>query len=156
MTSGTVSRAGFLAQAAAGLAALFGAGAAAAKPTPASKKAYTMVVLSNPKPGREADFNDWYDHKHMPQVLQTPGFVSAQRFELAAQPPGGPATPPWRYYSAYRIETEDPKKALDALIGRFASGELTPTDAMADNYFAVFEAMGPVVHAPVLAKVRRN
>jgi hypothetical protein len=107
-------------------------------------RAYVMVVLANPRPGREAEFNAWYDAQHMPQVLQTPGFVSAQRFALAAQPPGD--GPVWRYCSTYRVEADDPQAALDALMARFASGQLTPTDAMAESWFAVFEAMGSVVN----------
>ena len=45
---------------------------------------YTFVVLSNPTtPGQEAEYNEWYDKIHIPDVLNVPGFVAAQRFKIA-------------------------------------------------------------------------
>jgi hypothetical protein len=42
---------------------------------------HRLVVLSNPAtPAQEDEYNTWYDHQHMPDVLRVPGFVSAQRF----------------------------------------------------------------------------
>jgi len=40
-----------------------------------------LVVLSDPStPDQEDEFNRWYDHQHMPDVLRVPGFELAQRF----------------------------------------------------------------------------
>ena len=33
-----------------------------------------------PEPSWEADFNDWYDHEHIPLRMAVPGFLSAQRY----------------------------------------------------------------------------
>ena len=42
-----------------------------------------LLVLSDPaSPEREVEFNDWYDNRHIPEVLELPGYVSATRYEL--------------------------------------------------------------------------
>lgn len=42
----------------------------------------TYLVFSNPAAGMEAEFNEWYDTVHLPEVLATPGMRSAQRYAL--------------------------------------------------------------------------
>ena len=42
----------------------------------------TYLVFSNPVPGKEDEFNEWYDTVHLPEVLATPGMRAAQRFRL--------------------------------------------------------------------------
>ena len=44
---------------------------------------YTFVVMTNPTPGKETEYNRWYNEQHIPDVLNVPGFVCAQRFRLA-------------------------------------------------------------------------
>jgi hypothetical protein len=41
---------------------------------------HILVVFSNPAPGQEREFNDWYNRKHISDVLNTPGVVSGRRF----------------------------------------------------------------------------
>ena len=45
---------------------------------------HVLLVFSNPTEGAEEDYNRWYDEVHLPEVVQTDGFVSAQRFKLDA------------------------------------------------------------------------
>jgi len=47
-----------------------------------------MLVLTAPTPGvSEAEFNDWYDNVHVPEILAgVPGVVSVQRYRLAQAP----------------------------------------------------------------------
>jgi hypothetical protein len=43
-----------------------------------------MMSISGPSdPSREQEYNDWYDNVHVPEVLETPGSVSARRLRLA-------------------------------------------------------------------------
>ena len=44
---------------------------------------HVFVVFTNPVEGKDATYNDWYDNRHLPDVLDVPGFVSAQRFRLS-------------------------------------------------------------------------
>ena len=45
-----------------------------------------QLVLSNPTPGMEAEFNEWYAGSHMQHGVETPGVLSGQRFKRAAGP----------------------------------------------------------------------
>src|SRR5258708_6200128 len=43
---------------------------------------YVYLVMADPLPGREADFNDSYQNMHMGDLVQLPGWTGAQRFRL--------------------------------------------------------------------------
>ena len=45
-----------------------------------------QLVLSNPTPGFEAEFNAWYAGPHLIHGVQTPGVISGQRFRRAEGP----------------------------------------------------------------------
>ena len=42
-----------------------------------------FLVLTNPIEGEEDAFNKWYDAQHVPEVLDVPGVIAAQRYDLA-------------------------------------------------------------------------
>jgi hypothetical protein len=47
------------------------------------KTRYLLKVESNCKdPDRLDAYRDWYDNIHFPDVLETPGFIKAERYEL--------------------------------------------------------------------------
>ncbi len=45
-----------------------------------------QLVLSNPNPGMEAEFNEWYAGSHMQHGVETPGVLSGQRFRRVPGP----------------------------------------------------------------------
>ena len=45
---------------------------------------YAMLVLANPVPGLEQEFNEWYTSTHMGDLLQFPGWMGAQRFRIVS------------------------------------------------------------------------
>ncbi len=51
---------------------------------------------------RKNEFKEWYDKTHLPDVLETPGFVRGTRYENI-QPAEGQA----EFLSIYEIETDD-------------------------------------------------
>ncbi|MGW1785642.1 hypothetical protein ACWCQQ_42160 [Streptomyces sp. NPDC002143] len=61
---------------------------------------YLMIAQTTPVEGRDAEFNAWYDGEHLKDVLATPGFVAAERFEVAS----GDA--PFKYYAFYEVEAD--------------------------------------------------
>lgn len=72
---------------------------------------WLYLVHSNSRdPSREAEFNEWYDRVHVPDVLGTPGFLRAWRYENPAPGPGE-----GKFVAAYDIECEDIEVALAAL-----------------------------------------
>lgn len=72
-----------------------------------------FMVRSNPKPGQETAFNDWYTDVHLPEVLGIQGFLSAQRFTLnAAQIQSDQAQ---SYLAIYEIDTHNVPGTLEQL-----------------------------------------
>jgi hypothetical protein len=47
----------------------------------------------------EQAWNDWYDDKHIPELLSVPGFISAYRFRERSERK--------RYLAGYRLERPD-------------------------------------------------
>jgi hypothetical protein len=39
-----------------------------------------LLVTMEPPAGLEEEFNDWYDHEHLPQRMRVPGFETGARF----------------------------------------------------------------------------
>jgi hypothetical protein len=89
---------------------------------------YSFVVLTNPTPGKEAEYNDWYNKVHIPDVLNVKGMVGAQRFRLADQQMGG--QPQHRYLALYEIETDNLQETLDDLKSRSGTADMVLTDAI--------------------------
>ena len=58
---------------------------------------------------REKEFNDWYDNVHVPDILETPGFISAIRYENYT-PNEGKA----KFLALYDIQTKDIEKTMEA------------------------------------------
>lgn len=89
---------------------------------------FSMLVSTNPVPGREEEYNRWYDGQHLPDVLSLDGFVAAQRFRLADSEPAQDA--PHRYLAVYEVEADSVEAAAKVLTDGFASGALPMSDAL--------------------------
>ena len=113
------------------------------------RQTYYMFVFANPAPGREVEFNRYYDETHVPQVLSVPGFVSAQRMvynddvqlkRVTLQKP--------RYLAMYTIVTSDLVGVIAENKRRLASGQIKPSEffdkSSSLNY--IYRAIGTVVH----------
>jgi hypothetical protein len=89
---------------------------------------YRLLVRANAVPGREAEFDEWYDRIHLGEVLALPGFSAAQRFEVRGEPFAGSGG--HRYVTLYELDTDDPEVALRGLRRALASRSLTMSDAL--------------------------
>jgi len=67
---------------------------------------YIFLVMVNATDDQDDALNTWLDEHHIAEVLQTPGFVRAERFELASEDANNPKKP-HRYMHFYEIETDD-------------------------------------------------
>jgi hypothetical protein len=116
---------------------------------------YTFVVLSNPTtPGQEAEYNEWYNKIHIPDVLNVPGFVAAQRFRLAdAQFADG--APAHRYLALYEIDTDDIKGSLKELQKRVGTDDMVMSDAI-DMKGIVAATFTPVAERVLAKDVQRS
>jgi hypothetical protein len=74
-----------------------------------------LYVETRPASAEEAaDYHQWYNEVHIPEILATPGFVSARRFEPMDE--GGP------FVAIYEIEADDVEAARAALTEATRSG----------------------------------
>jgi hypothetical protein len=103
-----------------------------------------LLVLTNPVPGREAEFNDWYDNRHVPEVLAVPGFVSCTRFVRSTEAwPTGREGVPQGYYACYGIEGSI-RAAMDELARQTATGQIVLPDCVDTASISItpFEPIG--------------
>lgn len=97
---------------------------------------YLLQVISRALPGRDADYNEWYDNTHIADVLGLPGFAACQRYVRADPGKEGQA----EYVAVYEVETNDPAALLQGLFA--ASAQMELTDAI-DSSSVRFEFLKP-------------
>jgi hypothetical protein len=90
-----------------------------------------FVVLTNPIEGEEDTFNKWYDATHVPEVLDVPGVIAAQRYDLAELKipddedlPAQLPPPTHRYLVIYELDRE-PEAVMSEFLKRVMSGQLS-------------------------------
>ena len=90
---------------------------------PPTAQTYYFLVFNGPVAGKEAEYNQWYNEQHAPDVVSVPGFVSAQRYvyndvqlrEVALKKP--------KYLVMYTIVTNDLPAVLAEVKRRLKTGE---------------------------------
>ena len=97
---------------------------------------YVLQVTSSAKPGRDADYVQWYKDVHMWEVMEVPGFLSCQRFQHI-----DPKTGAGAYVAAYDVETDNPGALLESLMA--AAPKMKMTDAI-DFSSVRFEFLKPL------------
>jgi hypothetical protein len=117
---------------------------------------YTFVVLTNPVPGKDAEYNKWYDNQHIPDVLNIPGLVAAQRFVVAEGQPGVEQKP-HKYLTLYDIETNDLPGVFKELGARSGTPQMAISDSidLKNASLCVFAPMAGKVMAKDVARPRR-
>jgi hypothetical protein len=105
---------------------------------------YKMVVLSTPRDGREEEYNHWYQHTHLGELVALPGIRSARRFRMARALGAGDAYP---YLAIYEIETDDIDAVVDALVTTAERQGLTMSGAIdtSRTYAVIYEPCGTPV-----------
>jgi hypothetical protein len=88
-----------------------------------------MLVFTDAVAGREAEYNEWYEHTHLPELLTLPGFVAAQRWARAPQVPAGGELCPQGNLAVYELEG-DGEKGLAAMMEAAGSGAMHMSDAL--------------------------
>ncbi len=64
---------------------------------------WLLVVETNcDNAAREVEFNEWYNKTHLPDVLETPGFIRATRYESTELSEGKA-----KFLATYEIETDN-------------------------------------------------
>ena len=98
---------------------------------------YDLIVLTNPAPGRDDEYNDWYTNTHLPDVLKVPGIAPAQRFRLAEhQRDSGPHA--FNYLAIYHCETDDVRKIISELKVRSGTPDMVLSDSLDRERMVLF------------------
>lgn len=103
-----------------------------------------LVVLSNPiSVEHDAEFNDWYNKVHIPEILAQPGFRSARRFKAVAKVPGE-GMPSHRYLAIYAIDAVSDAMAVASKTSQFTmSASIDAEGAIGAAFAEIFFMEGP-------------
>lgn len=106
-------------------------------------KKYCFIVLTNPVAGREDEYNDWYSRIHLKDVLDVPGFVSAQRFVLSDASPASA----FKYLAIYEVLSEDVRSTFEEMYRRAGTAAMFVSDALdqTGTCATLFEELTPRV-----------
>ena len=108
-----------------GLAAVYKSIGSTAKPPKGKRTSGVLVALTDCADAKkEAEFNKWYDEMHVPDVLKTGLYWSAQRFIHTDPKPGQP-----KYLALYETEGDGPG-TLKALAGKLPKDRGSPLSAV--------------------------
>jgi hypothetical protein len=94
-----------------------------------------LLVFSSPTEGDDDAYNEFFNKVHLPEMVATPGVVTAQRFRV--KPPEAAAGLPGQYVAIYEIEGD--LEAVKAAIvgGRDDRAPLPPTVVSPRSYWVV-------------------
>jgi len=117
---------------------------------PHGKKLYYFMVFSNPVPGKEQEFDQWYERIHAPIVIEGGDFVWAQRFMYSPTQLGGGELPKRQHMVIFAIETNDIAKAAKEVNARLRMPRNVHGDAL--DYSSLLSATYEAVDAPITQK----
>jgi hypothetical protein len=95
-----------------------------------SDKTLYVVFGNPPSPEQDGEFNEWYEGTHIPEVLQVPGIISAQRYKVSPLD-GAPGAPKFSYLTIYEVEG-DPNEVMGKIGAGVASGAIRMDGAPLD------------------------
>lgn len=99
-----------------------------------------LLVRTTPNSGMEAEFNEWYDNVHIPELMDLAGFYSAQRFKLADTQVHDGAQP-YQYLARYEIDSNDVAGVLRRLQEALPKMRLKPVASSAQTNMAVYQSI---------------
>ena len=99
---------------------------------------YLLQISSCAVSGREAEYNRWYEDRHLQDVLALPGFLTCERFERRSAIPPHAAD----FVAIYEVETEDPDALLASLFAAASTMEMTEALDPASPRFEILRPLG--------------
>lgn len=87
-----------------------------------TQKKHLLLALTNPLPGRGAEYNRWYDEVAYPTYKSLPGLVPLGRFKAVDVPKMFPfeMENQFEYLSLYYFEADDPAQFMEKIKEAFA------------------------------------
>ena len=100
---------------------------------------HLVLVLTEPRDGKHAEFHDYYENLHLREVLETTDLLSAQRFKLAAEVGEGAPLP---YLAVYEAEGESAEAVIENLNAGRPGRQQSDTLNKRTGRIWVFEEIG--------------
>jgi hypothetical protein len=97
-----------------------------------------IVSVVGPVAGREAEFHEWYETVHIPEVLALGHFVRATRYAPRASLPGLPPAPRG-HMTIFDLNTDDAQEALDELAAALPSLTMSDSAELGGAYVCGYE-----------------
>jgi hypothetical protein len=95
-----------------------------------------MLFFSNPVAGQDDAFNDWYDSRHIVDLLAVRGVVAGQRYDLAPMMipedhdlPAQLPPPAHRYLAVYELD-RNPDDVIRECLDRISDGRMVLSETM--------------------------
>ncbi len=125
----------------------------AAERSKAGLPTYYQLVFTNPVPGREDEYNKWYDEQHAPDVVAVPGFVNGQRLAASDVQVNSKQTEiKYRYLVIYTIRTDHVASVIAMFKRRSPTMVMSPAFGPSEGY--TYKAIGPSVNGDRLRAQR--
>lgn len=111
---------------------------------------YTWIVFTNAAPGREEEFDRWYNEVHVPDLMRVPGITGVVRARLGpsqtkmtdagiALVPSSEAGLAFGYVAIYAIETDDIDTVLKTVATRAGTDEMVMSETLVEFSTMCFE-----------------
>ena len=81
-----------------------------------------MIVLAKATGGQTKQLDDWYETRHVPDLLAVPGITSIERFDV--QMMKAPEGESWDYAGIYEIEADDIGAVLKEMGARMGTPQM--------------------------------
>ena len=105
------------------------------------KQSSYLMAFTRPLPGKEAEYNAWYDTVHVKEVVAIPGIVSGRRFRLTAAQMDDSARD-YPYLVVYEIEAGQEQAVLDRIRNAMPQMRIDPVIDMSHSPSFMVEALG--------------
>lgn len=115
---------------------------------------HVLLAMTNPVPGKDAEYNDWYNNVAYPTYKSLPGLIPLGRFKAVDVPHMFPfeMDNQFQYLSMYYFETDDATAFMERIKATFAfRPEYQFSDHIDQSKFfePIYVAMGDINFAPL-------
>jgi hypothetical protein len=119
---------------------------------------HLMLAFSNAAEGRDADHNEWYGDRRIPELLAgAPGYAAARCYRCSEHQRSTAIPCPWRYLTIFELETDDLPATYSAADALEEAGGLTPHEGAiaTDHVDWTYTELGPLLRQTDEAAARK-
>ena len=99
---------------------------------------YILHVTSRAVPGREAEYDRWYDEVHSAEMCRLPGILSCTRYRELDMT----GTETGVFIADYEVETDDPASLLNSVFAAAPTMQMTDSIDLESPRFTFLKSIG--------------